>query len=112
MSGITRLELTYGGAIAGRIFRRVTPALNEGSGADGCFLWATKDTYDEPIVEIAVLYDDEETPAGFERLDKDVTKGATPGEKTFLAFRRRAPDSDELAIGQIAVLVGEEPAGA
>jgi hypothetical protein len=96
MSGITGIAVTHAGLAPPGYAR--TAVLNPDSEADPAQLWTTKhpgaDGKLEPIVEIAVVYDDQgSAPDGFQVLDTDVNQGRGGGS-VFLAFRRRGPTEE------------------
>jgi hypothetical protein len=112
MSAISDVQITFGGVLAPREFRRIPDSLNAGSGATKSFLWTSKTTAAAPIVDVAVLYDAEEPPAGeegWQKLPADVTKGAMVGQTVHLAIRRRTEGVASLGVKEVAVLYDEDP---
>ncbi len=73
------------------------------------FLWF-KHGAGAPVVDVAVLYDDEPAPEGFTKITKDLTKGVDA--RVFLAFRRLTEGEDKQPIADLRILVGDDTLGA
>eukprot|EP00499_Haloplacidia_sp_CaronLabIsolate_P014916 CAMPEP_0196770678 /NCGR_PEP_ID=MMETSP1104-20130614/1273_1 /TAXON_ID=33652 /ORGANISM="Cafeteria sp., Strain Caron Lab Isolate" /LENGTH=499 /DNA_ID=CAMNT_0042140793 /DNA_START=81 /DNA_END=1576 /DNA_ORIENTATION=- len=92
---ITDLAVTYKDVMAPVGYRKVTSGfgdatvaadLNNGNGGTQVYLWYACREEGLPISEIVVLYDDEEVPEGFDKVDKDLTKGVD--SRVYVAFKR------------------------
>jgi len=96
MSGITDIDITYSAVIPPRTFKRIGgTALNASEGSNSSWLWLSKQTAKADIVDICVLHDDEAAPEGWEKLEKDASKGQVEGHSVFLAVRRGSHGADE-----------------
>jgi len=104
MSGITDIEITYSGVLGPRTFKRTAGrTLNAGSGGNTAWLWVSKQTARDDIAQISLLYDDEDTPDGWEKIAKDITKGSVEGKPVFLAVKRKGADEDTPSVVAIAI---------
>lgn len=93
MPGITNFDISYGGALAPVGFHRMTqkdgsPAeLNKGCSGASSYLWYhTGDNQGDPIVELLLIDVSEDTPEGFERMNRTFMKNGRSGK--VLCFRR------------------------
>lgn len=106
MSGITGIDVTHAG-LPPPGFRRVA-ILNPGCSREPAVLWMRKDGADEPIADVCVIHGTAAPPRGFQLIRMDVTRGS-PAGPAYLAFRRRAEDSDEPAVKELQVLSASSP---
>lgn len=107
---ITGLDVTVGSALGPAQFKRWVNSKGSSTslGQGSTFLWFKSGTDEPPVTEVRVLYDDEPTPDGFKKLNRDVT-GASGSERVFLAFSCTAATSR--AITAVSVLGPGETAG-
>lgn len=104
MSGITDIDVTYGGVLGPRTFKRTAArTMNGGSGGNTSWLWLSKQTARDDIAEVSLLYDDEPVPEGWEKVEKDISKGAVEGKPVFLALRRKGEGDSSPSIVDIAI---------
>jgi hypothetical protein len=116
MSPITAFDVTYGEVLGQRGFKACvcgSASLTELRKADlndgnATYLWAARQGVrsGEYIVAIAVVYNDEEPPAGFEKLAKNMTRGGATG--AYLCFKK-GDAADALA--EVKVLYDDEVPG-
>ena len=114
---LTALELSYGSALLPAPFKRWAPsggALNLNPlGSTPVFLWTRSGGDDPPIVDVAIVYDEEPAPAGYKRVTKSLCPGAPAKEGAFLVYR--CADDDGAAglpvVVSVAVVAGEESPG-
>ncbi len=74
------------------------------------YLWYKHGGSAAPIVALAVLYDDEPVPEGYQKIAKDVTKGVDA--KVFLAVLRQSPGAApaDQPLSDIKLLLATEEA--
>ena len=106
---IAELDITYGAALAPSGFHRVTQLsgeaaeLNKGTGGSSSYLWwRESDGRLEPIVEIMLVERDDDVPAGFERVPRNIH--TVPGINRFVCFRR---GKEQPPLNDIAVVYGD-----
>jgi ubiquitin C-terminal hydrolase len=103
MPAITAWYVTYGSALAPSGYHRVTrpggggaelrPLEHDGRACSSLWYRDSPGGSSEeqgPIVDICILYGEEETPVGWEKVDRDISKGGE--QSSFLCFRRASDD--------------------
>ena len=93
MSGIRHFDFTYGLNLAPAGFRKI--CAEDGSPralftsvdmTNTTYLWVSSAGETRPISEVALIYDDDPTPEGFEVLNKNICRGSS--RRSYLSFRR------------------------
>ena len=97
VSDITAFDVTYANVLAPVGFHKAMTAkddcvsadiTNGIEGAQVTNLWyAQKDDEEDPIVNIDIIYDEEETPYGFTKVNKDLV-GGLEDEKSYIIYQR------------------------
>ncbi len=97
VADITAFDVTYANVLAPVGFHKAMTANDECisaditngiEGAQVTNLWyAQQDDEEDPIVNVDVIYDEEETPFGFTKLDKDLV-GGLEEEKSYIIYQR------------------------
>lgn len=106
---IAELDITYGAALAPSGFHRVTQLsgesaeLNKGAAGSSSYLWWREgDGRLDPIVDIMLVEREEDVPAGFERVPRNIYTVA--GKSSFVCFQR---DKEKQPLDDIAVVYGD-----
>ena len=107
VADITAFDVTYANVLAPVGFHKAMTAKDECvsaditngiEGAQVTNLWyAQQDDEEDPIVNVDVIYDEEETPFGFTKLDKDLV-GGLQEEKSYIIYQR---------MSQLKMVVGD-----
>ena len=108
---ITGLSVTYNSVLADTGFHRVTTTnggsanINEHNDSSvSSYLWFTDSpSAGEPITQVQILDSGQEVPEGFEKLKRNLTKGAAA--RKFLCVER---GGQETPINEVKVVYGEE----
>ena len=105
---MTELHVTFGGIMAPSRFHRVTTTshqsadVNKGKGV-AAYLWCKRGQGD-PVTSVSVLYDDEETPEGFKKLPKDLSRG----RHVYISFQRQPETDSARGISELVILYSDE----
>ncbi len=110
MAAVTGLDVTVGSALGPAHFKRWvnSAGISVPLSPMSTFLWTKTSTDESAVTEIRVLYDDETTPEGFKKLNRDVTGGGSGG-RVFLAYS--CISGATRVVSAVSILQDMEPAG-
>jgi hypothetical protein len=118
---ITGLDVSFGAALLSTSLSKVVgkdgnpvdiqPLSDKGGSAVNLWIGTgTADTAEHGILDVTVLQGDEPVPAGFKKVTRDLSAGATT-VKSFLAYRLGAPSATEKVLVGLAILAPGEECG-
>ena len=100
MVSISALDITYGDALGPLGFHSVATDsgikadLNKGNNNSPTYLWC-KENGSDYIKDICIVHDDEKPPEGFDKITKNLTRGAPT--RAFICFSRTSEQLGSLA---------------
>jgi hypothetical protein len=110
MSAISGLDVTVGSALGPAHYKRWVNSAGVGTplttGPQQTFLWVKSSSEEPPITALSVLYDDEPTPEGHKKLNRDVTGS---GGRVYLSY---SSNPAARALSAVSVLLDGEAVGA